>query len=194
MRKVLAKLVPRLLNDDQKEHHMQVCQDIIERLQTELDLLRRVITGNETWIFLVRPGNQAQEQSVEVFDVVVAEETRTKSKVSIMLITFFDIGGIVRSRFLPQGQMINQCLQGHPAAYVLLGVRKETKVVAGQIADVSLRQCCCISQFRTERNITEREQPFYSSDLALCDFLFSSSTNGSSRELILKVWRPSSGP
>ena len=63
MRKVCTKMVPRLLNDDQKEHRMQVCQDITERLQTEPHLLRRVITGDETWIW-VRPGNQAPELSV----------------------------------------------------------------------------------------------------------------------------------
>ena len=51
MRKVCAKMVPRLLNDDQKERRLQVCQDIIERLQTEPDLLRRVITDDEPWIF-----------------------------------------------------------------------------------------------------------------------------------------------
>ena len=44
-------MVPRLLNDDQKERRLQVCQDIIERLQTEPDLLRRVITDDEQWIF-----------------------------------------------------------------------------------------------------------------------------------------------
>ena len=48
MRKVCAEMVPRLLNDDQKERRMQVCQDIIQRLQIEPDLLRRVITGDET--------------------------------------------------------------------------------------------------------------------------------------------------
>ena len=51
MRKVCAKLVPRLLNDDQKECRLQVCQDIMEHLKTEPDLLRRVITGDVTWIF-----------------------------------------------------------------------------------------------------------------------------------------------
>ena len=51
MRKVCAKMVPRLLNDDQKERRMQVCQDIIEHLQSEPDLLRRVNTDDETWIF-----------------------------------------------------------------------------------------------------------------------------------------------
>ena len=43
MQKVCAKMVPRLLNDDQKGRCMQVCQDILERLETEPDLLRRVV-------------------------------------------------------------------------------------------------------------------------------------------------------
>ena len=51
MQKVCAKTVPRLLNDHQKEHHMQMFQDIIEHLQTKLHLLCRVITGDKTWIF-----------------------------------------------------------------------------------------------------------------------------------------------
>ena len=46
MRKVCAKMVPRLLNADQKERRMGVCQDTHERLQTEPDLLGRVITGD----------------------------------------------------------------------------------------------------------------------------------------------------
>ena len=49
MHKVCVKIVLTLLN--QKERRIQVCQEIIERLQTELDLLCRVITGNETLIF-----------------------------------------------------------------------------------------------------------------------------------------------
>ena len=32
MRKIYTKMVPRLLNDDQKERCMQACQDIIVRL------------------------------------------------------------------------------------------------------------------------------------------------------------------
>ena len=76
MRKVCARMVPRLLNDDQKERRMQVCQDIMERLQTEPDLLRRVITGDETWSFEYDPVTKRQSQK------------------SVMLITFFDVRGI----------------------------------------------------------------------------------------------------
>ena len=45
MRKICAKIVPKLLNDDQKERRVQVCQDILERLEIETDLLQRVITS-----------------------------------------------------------------------------------------------------------------------------------------------------
>ena len=45
-------------------------------------------------------------QSVEVSDVTVAEESKTKSKVKDMLITFFDVRGY--NEFLPLGQMINR--------------------------------------------------------------------------------------
>ena len=60
MRTVCARMVPRLLNDDQKERRMQVCQDIMERLQTEPDLLRRVITVDETKNFGYDPETKRQ--------------------------------------------------------------------------------------------------------------------------------------
>ena len=51
MQKVSIKLSPRLLNDVLEERREQVYLDIIERLQSESDLLCRVIIGYETWIF-----------------------------------------------------------------------------------------------------------------------------------------------
>ena len=46
MRKVCAKMAPRLLNDGQKKNRVQVCQDILKQLETEPDLLSRVVTGD----------------------------------------------------------------------------------------------------------------------------------------------------
>ena len=55
MCKVCAKMVPKLLSEDQKQQRVTVCQDIIERLEDDPDLLRRVITGDESWIFKYDP-------------------------------------------------------------------------------------------------------------------------------------------
>ena len=109
MWKVCAKMVPRLLNDHQKEHHMQICQDIIERLQTEPDLLRRVITGDEMWIFEYQLETKRQSSQWKSLTSLRSKKARqSKSKVKVMLITFFNVRGIVHCEFLPQDQTINQ--------------------------------------------------------------------------------------
>ena len=41
-------MVPRLLNEGQKERSVQACQDILEQLKTELNMLKRVVTGDES--------------------------------------------------------------------------------------------------------------------------------------------------
>ena len=66
MRKICTKMVPKLLDDDQKERRVEVCQDILKHLQTEPDLLQRVITGDESWIFEYdwRPSARAFSGSV----------------------------------------------------------------------------------------------------------------------------------
>ena len=43
IRKICAKMVPRLLNEGQKERCVQVCQDILEQLETEPDLLKELL-------------------------------------------------------------------------------------------------------------------------------------------------------
>ena len=60
MRKICAKMVPRLLNEGQKEQRVQVCQDILEQFETEPNLLKRVVTGNESWIFEYDPLTKRQ--------------------------------------------------------------------------------------------------------------------------------------
>ena len=60
MWKICAKMVLKLLDDDEKLWHVEVCQDILEHLQTEPDLLQRVITGDESWIFKYDPETKHQ--------------------------------------------------------------------------------------------------------------------------------------
>ena len=67
-------MVTRLLNDDQKEHLMQVSQEVIECLLIEPGFL--YICGNKSVISFARTGDQAPEQSVEVFDITEAEESK----------------------------------------------------------------------------------------------------------------------
>ena len=109
MRKIWAKMVPRLLNVGQKERRVQVCQDILEQLETAPKLLKKVVTGNESWIFEYDP--LTKWQSLESKSALSQKPKKMrvfKSKTKGMLIAFFDVHGIVHAKFLPQGQTTNQ--------------------------------------------------------------------------------------
>jgi len=109
MRKICAKIVPRLLNEGQKERRVQVCRDILEQLETEPNLLIRVVTGDELWIFEYDP--LTIRQSLEWKSALSPRPKKVKmlkSKTKVMLIAVFNVHGIVHSEFLPQSQTINQ--------------------------------------------------------------------------------------
>ena len=102
MRKMYAKMVPRLLNEGQKERRVQVCQDILEQLETEPNSLKRVVTGDESWIFEYDP--LTKRQSLEWKSALSPRPKNArlfKSKTKVMLIAFFDVYGIVHEKFLP---------------------------------------------------------------------------------------------
>jgi len=51
-RKVCAKMVPKELTEEQKQTRVTICQDLLQRQD---DISGRVITGDETWIYKIRP-------------------------------------------------------------------------------------------------------------------------------------------
>ena len=168
-------MVPRLLTD-QKEHHMQLCQDIIEHLQTEPDLLHRVITGDETCIF--EYNLETKHQSCQwKSDVAEAEKARwSKSKVKVLLIMFFDVRGIVHSEFLPQGQMISQQVYKDILRLLLRSVHEkrwelwQDKSWLLHHDNAPAHNALSIQQFLAKKNIAVLEQPPYSPDLTPHNF------------------------
>ena len=62
IRKVCVKMDPRLLNDVRKDRRVQMCEDILEKLETEPDLLSRVFTCDDLWIFQYNPITKHQSR------------------------------------------------------------------------------------------------------------------------------------
>ena len=51
MRKLCAKMVPRLLTEEQKAQRLNACRDILQQMEADEKLLENVITGDESWVF-----------------------------------------------------------------------------------------------------------------------------------------------
>jgi hypothetical protein len=51
MRRVSAKLVPRLLTQDQTEHSMTACRELLQRADNDATFLPSIIAGDESWVY-----------------------------------------------------------------------------------------------------------------------------------------------
>ena len=59
MRKVCAKLVPRVLTTEQKQQRVDVCCKMLNELEKNPDFLDSVVTGDESWTFQYDPETKA---------------------------------------------------------------------------------------------------------------------------------------
>ena len=56
MSKVCARWVPRLLTPEMKQRRVASCQELLARsFHDGLDFLKRIITGDETWLYFYDP-------------------------------------------------------------------------------------------------------------------------------------------
>ena len=51
MRKISAKMVPRILTHDQRQRRLHISSDLLRKVE----MFDRVITGDETWCFQYNP-------------------------------------------------------------------------------------------------------------------------------------------
>jgi len=107
MRKVCAKLVPKVLTDEQKALRVLRCRELLELCEGDPNFLDLVITGDESWVFEYDP--ETKRMSAEWHTSASPRPKRarmSKSRVKCMLM-FFDVRGIVHHEFVPQGQTVN---------------------------------------------------------------------------------------
>jgi len=51
MRRIAAKFVPRLLNNDQRGHRVQVCTKLQKAVRHDPNFLSRVVASDESWLY-----------------------------------------------------------------------------------------------------------------------------------------------
>ena len=89
MRKICAKVVPKNISVEQKVNRLEICQDLLGRLEIQPDVLHKVITGAESWVFDYDP--EIKRQSAEWHTKSSLRPTKarmSRSRVKTMIIVF----------------------------------------------------------------------------------------------------------
>jgi len=89
MREVCAKLVPKVLTDEQKENRVSISRELLDPVRGNPDFLEQVITGDETWDFAYDPETKRQSSEWHTTGSPRPKKVRmSKSKMKSMLCFF----------------------------------------------------------------------------------------------------------
>ncbi|UYV75875.1 hypothetical protein LAZ67_13001632 [Cordylochernes scorpioides] len=109
MRRVAAKFVPKLLNCNQKQHRMNIANEMLDSVREDPNLLQRVITGDEAWVYGYDVETKAQSSQWKLpHEPRPKKASQVRSNVKVLLTVFFDCRGVVHHEFLPQGRTVNK--------------------------------------------------------------------------------------
>lgn len=177
MKKICAKMVPKLLSDDQKARRVDLSRDVLEQLEGNPEFLDNVITGDETWVFQYDPETKRQSLQWKTAGSPRPKKARmSRSRVKVMLIVFFDNKGLVHHEFVPQGQTVNQHFYKEVLSRLIARIRRSRRDLWENNRwilhhdNAPAHNALSIRQFLAEKQITTLEHPPYSPDLAPCDF------------------------
>ncbi|UYV70067.1 hypothetical protein LAZ67_7001696 [Cordylochernes scorpioides] len=177
MRRVAAKFVPKLLNCDQKQHRMNIANEILDSVRDDPNLLQRVITSDEGWVYGYDVETKAQSSQWKLPHEPRPKKARqVRSNVKVLLTVFFDCRGVVHHEFLPQGRTVNK-------EYYLQVMRNLREAIRQKCPDLwknknwllhhdnaPAHTSLLVRDFLAKNNTLMLQQPPYSPDLAPCDF------------------------
>ena len=108
MQKVCAKMVPKILSEDQKQNQVKFCEDMLEKIKDDPDILRQIITEDVTWAFQYDSKTKRQNMQWKTAESPRPKKVcMSKSKIKVMLIAFFDQNNMVHHEFVPEGETVN---------------------------------------------------------------------------------------
>ncbi|UYV73323.1 hypothetical protein LAZ67_10002715 [Cordylochernes scorpioides] len=188
VKRLNAVLVSKDLAFDQKNARKETASLNLEATTDDPELLKRVITGDETWIY-----GFDSETTQQASEWRFKNEPRPKkarkalSKVKVMLTVFFDYQGIVHHEFQQQGSTITA--DSHLG--VLRRLREAIRLKRPELwrskscilhhDNAPAHTALKISKFLQDHSTSVFPQPPYNPDLAPCEFFLFEKLKKSSR-------------
>jgi len=59
-RKICSRFVPHPLTPEQKDRRIAACRDLFDTADSDADLFKKIVTGEETWCFAYDPTTKRQ--------------------------------------------------------------------------------------------------------------------------------------
>ena len=102
MTRIVARWVPKLLSDVQKNQRKSVCKDLLRRCKREKDFLNQIVIGDESWFHFYEPESKFQSsQWKRLGEPVPIKAKSTPSAGKRMSTVFWDRDGILLIDWLP---------------------------------------------------------------------------------------------
>jgi len=139
--------------------------------------LERVNTGDESWIYKYNIELKSQSREWKQKDSLRPKKSRkSKSKIKVMLMVFFDCHGIVHHEFAHEGQTVNAAFD----VEVLKHLRDRVRCMRPELWEgrrwiphhnnAPAHSALIVREILACNSITVLEHPPYSPDIAPCNF------------------------
>ena len=178
MRRVAAKFVPRLLTQDQKNTRLTLCQELKNQIQSDPNVLSKVITGDESWCYWYDPETkQASSQWKTPTSPRPTKARQVRSNAKTMLINFFStFEESCTGEFVHPEQTVNQEFYLEVLRRLRENVRRKL-LELWRSGDWFLRHdnapahtTLSVTRYLASLGGTIVPHPPYSPDLTPCDF------------------------
>ena len=109
MKRAAPKIVLKLLNFEQKQCRMDIAQKMLTTFNDDPDLLKKLITGDESWVYGYDIETKAQSSQGKRPEQPRPKKARQiRSNTKVLLTVYFDCNGMVHHEFLPQGRTVSR--------------------------------------------------------------------------------------
>ena len=156
---------------------MTIAQEMLNDVDDDPDLLKRVITDEEKWVYGYDFETKVQSSQGKHTESLRPKKARqVQSNVKVLLTVFFDYHGVVHQEFSRQGRMVNK-------EFYLEVMRRLREVIWKKRPELwknnswllhhdnaPAHSSLLVRNFLAKNNTEIKPEPPYSPDLVPCDF------------------------